>query len=182
MVFLHEPVHHMQLPICPSKIHDDGPLLVGVDTVSLRGPSEISRALLWRVTKLHSQSNATTTLLRKPMRKSTWTKHQNIQATEPDSRSFLEATTADFLPMTARSPWCLYANAGGAGASRTRAAMRRPTYTPICFAAGATPGTGRPLDCTALVSPMTKTFARPGTERSGRTRTLLDLSCSAPSH
>src|SRR4029077_14276771 len=107
---------------------------------------------------------------------------QNIRATTPDNRNLPMATTADFLPMTARSPWCLYEKAGGFASLQTRAVMRRATYRPICFAAGANPGTGLPPDCAALVSPMAKMFSCGGTERSDRTMILFDLSCSALSH
>src|SRR5690606_28961513 len=59
--------------------------------------------------------------------------------------------------------------------------MRRATYRPICLAAGATPGTGRPSGrSTAARSPATKISGWPGTDRSGRTFTRPARSSATP--
>src|SRR6516165_8249197 len=61
--------------------------------------------------------------------------------------------------------------------------MSLPTYLPICLAADARPGTGRPLvSFTDAVSPITNISLKPWSERSGRTTTRPPRSCSAESH
>src|SRR4051812_28544052 len=57
-----------------------------------------------------------------------------------------------------------------------------PTYWPICFAAGARPGTGLPPLRTEAVSPMTNTSAFPGNCRNSLTGTRPARSPSMPSH
>src|SRR5688500_12300740 len=107
---------------------------------------------------------------RKPTRNATCTAPHSHQAIAPLIRTKPKSATADLRPMVARLPKCWYRKADGSFRPDTLARMTLATYSPPCFAAGASPGTEFPFHAfDNAVSPIAKTLGNPAMERSGPT-------------
>ena len=113
------------------------------------------------------------TRLRRPTRNPTCTSPHNHQAGAPHSLTMPKSATADLRPIVARLPKCRYSKGGDEACWSINAQIRRATYWPPCFAAGASPGTGCPFQpLLKAVSPIAKTPDNPGTAMLPRARLL----------
>ena len=118
--------------------------------------------------------------LRKPIKNTTWRNSHISHAIKPVKCHPCTSAIARLRPIVAIVPLSTYWKFLR-GSSRRSRRIFFAVAPPICIAAGLTPGTGSPFSIFRdAISPITKIFLKPGTVRSGSTKTRPALSVSTP--